>query len=477
MSSPHRRRWRHSIRLRLTITGTLLAAATFIISGLLVLAIYHHTLVTDQQAALSASAGRIAESAAQQNLPTPIPMPVGATIPRVQVLDASDRVITGDPTSISNPAMLTLKSQQNRYATTIADPPFLPGAHRADVLAIRTTGPAGDRTVVVALNHDPADERTRQAAVVATVVFAVSLVVVAVVAWLTVGRALRPVEHLRSRVETITASGDLTQRAPQPHSADEIARLATTLNRMLGVLHQSDQRQRQFIADAAHELRTPLAGINTFLEVAAAHPATVDRPTLVQQLLTAHRRLNTLVDDLLTLANLDAKAPRRHKPTDLAAILTDCLDHTPDDARRVHADIAGPVIVTGNQAQLGRLITNLLDNALRHAHSQVRVTLSATDTTAVLTIADDGPGVPPGSRERIFERFIRLDPDRNRAQGGTGLGLALVKEITTAHAGTVQVDDTNTGAQFTVTVPLIAPPSSPTDGAPTPPEAPGSSAV
>jgi signal transduction histidine kinase len=454
--SVRRNGWRHSIRLRLTITGTLLAAATFIISGLVVLAIYHHTLVTEQQAALSVSAGRIAESATQRDLPTPIPMPVGAGIPRVQVLDATNRVITGDPSSVHNAAMLTLKPQQHRHATTIANPSFLPDAHRADVLAMRTTGPAGDRTVVVALNHDPADERTRQAAVVAAVVFAVSLVVVGVIAWLTVGRALRPVEHLRSQVETITSSGDLTQRAPQPHSADEIARLATTLNQMLGVLHQSDQRQRQFIADAAHELRTPLAGINTFLEVAAAHPSTIDRPTLVQQLLTAHRRLNTLVDDLLTLANLDAKAPTRHKPTDLAAILTDCLDHTPDDAPRVLADIAGPVMVTGNQAQLGRLITNLLDNALRHAHSQVRVTLSATDTTAVLSIADDGPGVPPESRERVFERFIRLDDDRNRAQGGTGLGLALVKEIATAHAGTVGIDDTSAGARFSLTMPLAA---------------------
>jgi signal transduction histidine kinase len=448
------RRWRSSLRLRLTVAGTLLAAATFLTAGLLVLAVYHHTLVADQQAFLSGWAGHIADSAAQQGLPAPVPMPTGPAIPRLQVLDAHDQVITGDPVSINDPPMLTLGPGQNRRDITLINPGFLPDAHRVAVVAIRATGPAGPRTAVAASSLDPSDERARQAADLAALVFAISLIVVAAIAWLTVGRALRPVERLRAQVTGITERGDLSHRVPQPRGADELARLATTLNHMLGVLQQADQRQRQFIADAAHELRTPLAGINTFLDVAATHPGTVDRDTLVRKLTAAHNRLTTLVNDLLTLANLDAGAPNRHRPVDLGGVVTDCLRHAPAGTVEMRDQITAQAVVIGNEAHLARIVGNLLDNAVRHAESTVDVTLARMDGVATLTIADDGPGVPEGQRDRIWERFVRLDSDRDRTSGGTGLGLALVHELVAAHAGRVEVGDARPGAVFTVTIPL-----------------------
>jgi len=301
------------------------------------------------------------------------------------------------------------------------------------VVAEAVTTPQGRRTVVAAGSLDVAVAKARQAATFAAAAGAGSLLVVAAITWLVVGRALRPVEQLRTQVTAITASGDLTRRVPQPPARDEIGRLADTLNEMLYVLQQADQQQRRFVADAAHELRTPLAGITAFLEVAANHPATIDRADLVDQLLDAHRRFSNLVNDLLTLASIDAGAPNRHRPVDLSAVIADCLSSTVTGPVSVQATVNTPAVVMGSDTQLSRVVTNLLDNALRHASHHVAIDLTADTSTAAITVTDDGPGVPADQQEQIWQRFVRLDDDRGRASGGTGLGLALVREIVTAH--------------------------------------------
>jgi signal transduction histidine kinase len=219
-------------------------------------------------------------------------------------------------------------------------------------------------------------------------------------------------------------------------------------------------RQRRFVADAAHELRTPLAGLTTALEVARNHPGTSE--TLADDLLAGHRRLARLVNDLLLLAAIDGRAAGRAEPVDLAGVLTDCSRRpVPDDVslRLGHLD---RVFVVGDETQLSRVISNLVDNALRYAGSAVELSVRRDGRHAVVSVSDDGPGIPVADRARIWERFARLDDDRSRTGGGSGLGLAIVRELTAAHGGSVAVTSTQPapGATFLVRLP--------TDGAETP---------
>jgi signal transduction histidine kinase len=279
------------------------------------------------------------------------------------------------------------------------------------------------------------------------------------VSWLTVGRSLRPVERLRRQAAAVAASGDLSVRLAGL-GTDELARLGGTLNEMFASLEESVNRQRRFVADAAHELRTPLAGMTTALEVAQAHPQT--SPTLVEDLLAGHRRLGRLVNDLLILAAVDGRvaltsAARATRPVDLAGVVTDC-SRRPVPAgvglRLGHLDRA---FVAGRETQLSRVVGNLVDNALRYAGSRVELSVRLERGRAVISVSDDGPGIPAADRERIWERFTRLDDDRSRRSGGSGLGLAMVREITAAHGGTVSVTDTQPapGATFLVRLPAI----------------------
>ncbi len=228
--SAERRRWRPSLRLRLTITGTVLAAAAFTVGGLLLVSIYRQTLIGDTERQLSGTAYEVLSGVGQADLPTPIPMPTAAGVPRRQILDSADRVITGDPASIQPPPILTVAPGGTSRTLVATDPGYLP-AHHVYVLAVARVTPAGRRTVVIAGSLDPAVERADQAALLAGYAGAGSLAVVAALTWLLTGRALRPVEQLRSQVIAITASGDLSRRVPHPSWLDEIGRLAGTLKR------------------------------------------------------------------------------------------------------------------------------------------------------------------------------------------------------------------------------------------------------
>jgi signal transduction histidine kinase len=452
VTAPHRR-WQPSLRLRLTIAGTVLAAAAFTVGGLVLLSIYRQSLIADTERQLSGVAYEVLASTGETDLPTPIPMPVAEGVPRLQVLDAANRVITADPASVQQPPMLTVPPNGTRRELVATDPGYL-SAHQVYVLAVARGTPSERRTVVIAGSLDTAIDRASQAALLAGYAGAGSLAVVAALTWLLTGRALRPVEQLRSQVTAITASGDLRRRVPHPPRRDEIGRLAGTLNEMLRVLEAADRQQRQFIADAAHELRTPLAGITTFLEVTASHPGTVDQGTLLPRLLAAHHRFGDLVNDLLTLASIDARAPTRYQPVDLASVVRDCIGHPLTTRAKVTMTQSGEAIVLGNATHLSRVVANLLDNAMRHASQAVTVSVSTSATEALVAVADDGAGIPAGRQEEIWRRFVRLDDDRGRPHGGAGLGLALVKEIVTAHGGRATVRNAEPGAVFTVALPL-----------------------
>ncbi|UZJ33867.1 sensor histidine kinase [Streptomyces endophytica] len=263
------------------------------------------------------------------------------------------------------------------------------------------------------------------------------LVVVAGVTWLVTRRALRPVEGIRSEMAAITASTDLSRRVPVPSSRDEIGRLARTTNETLAALETSVERQRRFVADASHELRSPIASLRTQLEVGVAHPELLDVPGAVADTV----RLQRLAADLLLLARLDAGERPAAARVDLAALVREELSQRAGDRIPATAGELAGVEVAGSRGQLGRVLGNLLDNAQRHAAGEVRVAVVREGEWAVLRVEDDGSGVPEADRERIFERFVRLDDARARDDGGAGLGLAIARDVAVRHGGTLAVRD------------------------------------
>ncbi|MFE3094994.1 sensor histidine kinase [Streptomyces sp. NPDC059248] len=279
----------------------------------------------------------------------------------------------------------------------------------------------------------------------------VLLVVVGSVTWLVTRRALRPVEDIRTEMAAITASEDLSRRVPEPGTRDEVARLARTTNETLAALEASVERQRRFVADASHELRSPIASLRTQLEVGEAHPGLLDVPGAVADTV----RLQQLAADLLLLARLDAGERPGRSRLDLAALTREQLSQR-GTADRVPVTVAAEegVEVLGSPGQLARVLGNLLDNAQRHAAGAVTVSVRREGADAVLAVGDDGSGVPADERERIFERFVRLDDARSRDEGGAGLGLAIARDVARRHDGTLTVGGSpEGGALFVLRLP------------------------
>ncbi|MFI5521691.1 sensor histidine kinase [Streptomyces platensis] len=273
------------------------------------------------------------------------------------------------------------------------------------------------------------------------------LVVVAGVTWLVTRRALRPVEGIRGEMAAITASTDLSRRVPVPSSKDEIGRLARTTNETLAALESAVERQRRFVADASHELRSPIASLRTQLEVGVAHPELLDVPGAVEDTV----RLQRLAADLLLLARLDAGERPGGARVDLAAMVREESSQRVGDRVPVRTGELASAEVAGSRGQLGRVLGNLLDNAQRHAVASVRVAVVREGEWAVLRVEDDGPGVPESERERIFERFVRLDDARARDDGGAGLGLAIARDVAVRHGGSLAV---RTGSVFELRLPV-----------------------
>lgn len=272
------------------------------------------------------------------------------------------------------------------------------------------------------------------------------LLVVGGVTWLVTRRALQPVESIRSEMAGITASTDLSRRVPEPHARDEVARLARTTNETLAALESSVERQRRFVADVSHELRSPIASLRTQLEVGAAHPELLDVNGAVEDTV----RLQQLATDLLLLARLDAGERPGDQRVSLGALVREELAQQQWGPHPVRLGEPAEGEVSGSRAQLTRVVANLLQNAQRHAASEVTVEVREADGWVELEVADDGAGVPEAERERIFERFVRLDDARSRDEGGAGLGLAIARDVATRHGGTLTV---TSGSRFVLRLP------------------------
>lgn len=285
------------------------------------------------------------------------------------------------------------------------------------------------------------------------------VLLIAGLTWLLTGRTLRRVDRMRAEVDELRRTTNLAQRLEEPKRGDELGHLATTMNEMLDQLEANDRRQKQFVSDAAHELRTPLASINAQIDVDLAHPGTADWPATAVSVRQETTRLQRLIDDLLGLARAEqGKSNPRRSLVDVDDIIYSVASKGSEPSAAV-VDVSGvaPVVVRGSADQLTRVVENLLANANRHARSRINVTLEEQGQHAVLTVGDDGNGVAPNDREAVFERFVRLDEARSSDAGGAGLGLALTREIVAGHNGSIAVGESALGgALFTVCLPLVA---------------------
>ncbi len=281
--------------------------------------------------------------------------------------------------------------------------------------------------------------------------------------WLLAGRALRPVRAITRQTGQIRSS-TLHERVPVPRSHDEVAALATEMNTMLDRVQREDGRRRQFVADASHELRSPIAAIRTQAEAVLATRPDAETTELATGVLAEAERMGTLVDDLLSLARHDEELA----PPGVVLDLDDIVLTDADRPRSVPVDVSAVSAgrVRGRPDELARVVTHLLDNAARHADQRVVVSLDtipvdrigdADELTIVrLTVDDDGPGIPIDQRERVFERFVRLDEARQRDSGGAGLGLAVVASVVDAAGGRVSAESSDLGgARFQVELPAV----------------------
>jgi signal transduction histidine kinase len=278
-------------------------------------------------------------------------------------------------------------------------------------------------------------------------------------------RAMRPIVELTDAAREIERTRDASQQLPHPEAEDEIAELARTLEGMLGALDsaRSDtqmmlERQREFVADASHELRTPLTSVLANLELLTEELAGEQAET-AEAALRSTRRMRRLVGDLLLLARADARRVQPRRPTDLAEVLIEATSELGPMAEGHEVSIdAGPAVVQGVRDELHRLVLNLLENAVRHTPpgTAVRASSRTVDGEAVVTVQDEGPGIPPDLRLRVFERFVRGRRDGGR---GSGLGLAIVRSVAQSHGGTVTLDEPEPGhgTRFTIRIPAGAP--------------------
>lgn len=458
-------RWRRlSLRARLTAAATIVIAVGMAAAAVLLVWRVHSVLAADLDATLRQQVSFVAADLAAGDTKPRLPRGAGEST-ALQVIDASGQVIASSGDIDGEPRLFfgspgTGDPTMGTEATTALDGPYR-------VAALTEGSPSGPLTVYVGSPTAPLTNITTELGTALIIGVPAIVGLLAVVGWLLVGRALRPVDTMRRQAAAIPGS-DLRRRLDVPAADDEVGRLAQTFNDLLGRIATAADRQRRFVADAAHELRTPLAALRARLEIdlrhASAGSTDADASHTRRQALQQVTRLGDLVDDLLQLARLDADPQLQHRPVDLDDLVWEAAKEARDHAPpRIDTTGISPVRVSGDAAALRRVVRNLFSNAVRHARQTVTVRLSIdkpSGTTATLIVADDGAGVPRSDRRRVFERFVRLDEGRARDAGGAGLGLAIVADIVAAHGGRVWVDDNEPGARFHLQLPLCPRPES-----------------
>ena len=447
------RRLLSTVRFRVTALATLTLVGVLAAAGFGLVVAQERLLRENLDEAIAQGADSIEAAVVSGRVPATLGG-FGDDDTRAQVVTAAGDVAAATPNVDGQPPFSAPPpSGQTEALHTVDDLPGDDSAYR--VLTRRVGGSDSSSVIHVAGTMDDIEESTGVLVLSLTIALPLVAALLGVLVWWLVGRTLQPVEAIRAEVAAISGAA-LDRRVPQPGSDDEIARLAQTMNAMLDRVQSAARQQQQFVADASHELRSPLTRIRSELEVDLAHLDGADLAATHRSVLDEALGLQRLVEDLLHLARSDAgAADTRQDAVDLDDIV---LAQAADlRSARVTVDTTRVTAaqVHGDAGQLARAVSNMAGNAARHATSGVSFTLTEHENSAVLAVSDDGPGIPPHQHDRVFERFTRLDDSRQGATGGSGLGLAIAREIIERHRGTITIDPDHTpGARFVVTLPL-----------------------
>ncbi|MDQ2748216.1 MAG: HAMP domain-containing histidine kinase [Actinomycetota bacterium] len=445
-----------TLRAKLTLFATAIVAAVLLTSAIGLVTVQHRLMLRGVEEALAQRADNLESDVARGAFGTLLPSEGDREDSFLQLLAGDGHVLASSANIKSLPATTrTLPSGSNQVFRDVTEISLSSHQYRILARAVPTGG--GAATLVVARNLDDVNGSVSILTTSLAISVPLILMLLAALLWWLTGRVLRPVESIRAEVASIRGS-EQHRRVPVQGGDDEISRLARTMNAMLERVDHTTRGQRQFVADASHELRGPLTRIRSALEVAIAHPQASDPENTYANLLSDAVQLQRVVDDLLFLARSESGAMGAPDS------IVDLDDLVFDQIRQVRARatvvVDGGAVsaarVSGDVHQLARAIANLADNAERHARTTITFELSEHGGVSVLVVADDGPGIPPEQRQTVFERFTRLDEPRSRDAGGAGLGLAIVADIVARHRGTITITSSASGgARFVMTLPTV----------------------
>jgi signal transduction histidine kinase len=439
-----------SIRFRITAIATLAVAVVLLVGGLALVLLQRNRLIQSLDETLTQRADDIVTLI--ETGPLPQVLAAGADEGFAQLVASDGEVLAFTPSlTADEPLPIDVPADSGDIVQTIEVPQV-----DDDLFRVLTRSIPGTATLHVGTTYDVVAEST--VALVGALAWIIPLLVFAIggVVWWLVGGTLRPVEEIRAEVAEIGAT-DLGRRVPRPGTEDEIDRLAETMNEMLGRLETSVERQQRFVADASHELRSPLTRLRSELEVDLAGDSDPGQRATLESLLDEVIGMQAIVEDLLFLARSDAgQAGRDFHELDLDdLVLAEARRIQSRQQVTVDVSAVSGAQVRGDTGQLTRAIRNLMDNAERHAAGRIGLSLSELGEDAVLVVTDDGPGIPDSDASRIFERFTRVDEARTAGAGGTGLGLAISREIVERHDGSLALLPADgAGARFELRIPL-----------------------
>jgi len=480
---PRRRRppglaswWRRrSLRARLTLTAGAGLAVALAGVAIVLMSALGRTLDRGLDNSARQTGQEVAALVDANRLPNPVPVAAGTAV--VQVIDARGRIVAAsagaDRLVPLLPAPVAAAAARSQAGVPLDGRPYgLP-----ELLRVAAVPGRRGEIVIAAVSYDAVNDTLVTVSHALLFGTPALLLLMIWVTWLITGSTLRPITALRRGAEQITATG-VPRGLPVPEARDEVHSLAVTLNDMLSRLEAAQQRQRQFVSDTAHELRSPIASIRAQLEVALDHPDSQEWGQTARDVLADTMRLARLAEDLLVLARLEERAGRPHGPgqggpapapglpgtVDMAELAAGTAGRYPQARVPVYASAPQPCPVAGDSEALRRMLVNLIDNAVRYARRRVTVAARPEGGSVLVTVTDDGPGIAAGDTERAFERFTTLDGARARRDGdagGAGLGLAIVRATAHAHGGTAWLEDARPGLRATVRLPLASPPAEP----------------
>jgi len=439
------------VRTRMVVSACAIVAITLAFGGALLVYSQRTSLIDGITTNAELRADDIAATLAKETLPSQLAVP-REDESLIQILDQSGAVVASSSNIEGESALFVMTVPEvgfihfTTHNVAVADNSFR-------IVARQVNSPTGVFTIYVGYSLESVDQSVRSLTALLLIGLPLLVFVVGLITWLTTTRALKPIETMRRDVEAMTAD-KLNERVTVPVPNDEVRRLALTMNDLIDRIEQAQRLQNQFVENASHELRSPLASLRAQLEVLRPNASETENSTTREHLLSETVRLQLLIDDLLDAAQISRSRNIPKGIVDLDDVIFDVVQRIRVTTRHtINLSNVSAGQVRADRRQMERLVTNLVDNAVRHCVSAVSLGLTEIDSHVVLTVADDGLGIPQADRQRIFDRFERIDDGRSRREGGFGLGLAMVASIARIHDATVAVADNNPGAKFVVMFP------------------------